>query len=167
MDPVALFTSSEGRLSQKPFWLALVAVYLASFASQFLLAGAVTARSGLWPFAFVQAGLLWVWTVLHIKRLRDAGRPAAGAIGVAVLYGLSVGLVLLLAALLFTPTTGQESPVHAFVAAALIIALLVFLFDPNFGPLTMVLKALALIAFLPFVISLTFSLYTGLRRQAA
>ena len=47
----------------------------------------------------------------------------------------------------------------------LLIGLLVFLFDPNLGPFTMIFKALALIACLPFVISLTFSLYTGLRRR--
>jgi uncharacterized membrane protein YhaH (DUF805 family) len=144
MDPIALFTASQGRLGRKPFWLALAAVYLASFASHWLLTGAVTARSGAWPFALVQAGLLWAWTVLHIKRLRDAGRPAAGAIGVAVLYGLSLGLILLLVALFLTDAPGADSP----VASA-------------FG---FILKMLVLIACLPALISTVFSLYTGLRR---
>jgi len=108
MDPIALFTASDGRLGRKPFWLALAVVYLASFASHWLLTGTVTARSGVWPFAFVQAGILWAWTVVHIKRLRDAGRPAAGAIGVGVLYALSLGLILLLVALFLTDTPGAD-----------------------------------------------------------
>lgn len=169
MDPLALFTSSQGRLTPKQFWLSLLAVYVASFASQFLLTGAVTARSGFWPFAVVQAAILWSWTVVHIKRLRDAGRPPAGAIGVALLYGLSIGLVLLLVLVVDTGSrqvaAGQEAPAHAMLAFVLVIGLLVFLFDPNLGPFTMIFKALALIACLPFVISLTFSLYAGLRRR--
>jgi uncharacterized membrane protein YhaH (DUF805 family) len=169
MDPLALFTSSQGRLTPKPFWLSLLAVYAASFASQFLLTGAVTARSGLWPFAIVQAAILWAWTVVHIKRLRDAGRPPAGAIGVALLYGLSIALVLLLILAVDSGSRpvpgGQEAPAHSLLAFAVLIGLLVFLFDPNLGPFTMIFKVLALIACLPFLISLTFSLYTGLRRR--
>lgn len=169
MDPLALFTSSQGRLTPKQFWLSLLVVYAASFASQFLLSGAVTARSGLWPFALVQAAILWSWTVVHIKRLRDAGRPPAGAIGVALLYGLSVALVLLLILVVDSgsrPVPGsQEAPAHSLLAFALLIGLLVFLFDPNLGPFTTIFKALALIACLPFIISLVFSLYTGLRRR--
>ena len=32
------------------------------------------ARTGPWLFAAAQALLIWVWYVLHAKRLRDAGR---------------------------------------------------------------------------------------------
>ena len=169
MDPLALFTSSQGRLTPKPFWLSLLAVYAASLASQFLLTGAVTARSGLWPFAVVQAAILWSWTVVHIKRLRDAGRPPAGAIGVALLYFLSVGLILLLVVALDTGTqpvpAGEAPPAHALAAFVLLVGIFVVLFDADFGPFSIIFKTLALIACLPFVISLTFSLYTGLRRR--
>ncbi len=163
MDPVALFTTSEGRLAQKPFWLALLAVYLASFASQFLLTGPVILRSGVWPFVVVQAGLLWAWTVVHIKRLRDAGRPPGGAIAMAILYAATIGVALLIAAVLFVPSS--EGSWQAFWAAALLIALFAFLLDPNFGPFFTLFKALALLALLPFLLSLTFSLYTGFRRR--
>jgi uncharacterized membrane protein YhaH (DUF805 family) len=169
MDWIALFTSGQGRLGRKPFWLALLAVYLASIASQWLLTGGVTARSGVWPFAFVQAGILWSWTVVHIKRLRDAGRPAAGAIAVATLYGLSVGLLFLLVLVVDIDSApagaGEEPAAHSLVAFALLAGLLLFLFDVKLGPFSYILKVLALIACLPFVISLTFSLYTGLRRS--
>ena len=169
MDPLALFFSTVGRLTPKAFGLSLPAVYLASFATLLLLTGAVVARAGFWPFAVAQLAVLWAWTVLHMKRLRDAGRPAAGAIAVALLYGLSVGLVLLLIVVVDAGSQpvqpGQAPPAHAGLAFALLVGLLVFLFDPNLGPLAMIVKALALIACLPVVLSLTFSLYTGLRRS--
>jgi uncharacterized membrane protein YhaH (DUF805 family) len=167
MDPFALFFTTGGRLAPKAFWLSLVVVYLASFASLFLLTGAVTARANIWAFAAAQLVVLWAWTVLHIKRLRDAGRPPFGAFSVALLYGLSVGLALLLVLVLQTgaPTPGQEPAAHSGLALALLLGLLIFLFDPNvLSPYTYVLKALALIACIPFVLSATFSLATGLRR---
>jgi len=164
MDPIALFTASDGRLGRKPFWLALAAVYLASFASHWLLTGSVTARSGVWPFAFVQAGILWAWTVVHIKRLRDAGRPAAGAIGVAILYGLSLGLLLLLVAVFFVAGDPPESPAASAFGFFLLLAILGVLFSPDFGVFTAILKMLVLIACLPVLISILFSVYTGLRR---
>jgi uncharacterized membrane protein YhaH (DUF805 family) len=164
MDWIAVFTSREGRLGRRPFWLALAAVYLASIASQWLLTGGVTARSGIWPFALVQAGILWSWTVVHIKRLRDAGRPAAGAIGVAILYGLSLGLLLLLVAVFFTASDVPESPATAAFGLFLLLAIVGVLFSPDLGIFTAILKILLLIAGLPVVISMVFSLYTGLRR---
>lgn len=167
MDPFALFFSTAGRLTPKAFWISLLAVYLASSGSLLLLTGVVTARANVWAFAAVQAIVLWAWTVLHIKRLRDAGRPPAGAFGVALLYGLSMALALLLVLVMQSgaPVPGQEAPpAHSGLALALLLGLLIFLFDPNvLAPYTYVLKALALIAGLPFVLSATFSLYTGLR----
>jgi uncharacterized membrane protein YhaH (DUF805 family) len=169
MDPFALFFSTVGRLSQKQFWLSLLVVYLASLASQFLLAGTVTARAGFGPFAVTQLAVLWAWTVLHIKRLRDAGRSPAGAIAVALLYGLAVGLIFLIVVAINTggaPVPEGEKPSgHSLLAAWFLVGFLVFLFDPNLGPFTMIIKALVLIACLPFVLSLAFSLYTGLRRS--
>jgi uncharacterized membrane protein YhaH (DUF805 family) len=166
MDPLALFFSTEGRLTPKAFWLSLLGVYAAGISSQFLLMSDVTARSGVWPFVAVHAIVLWMWTALHIKRLRDAGRPAAGAWTVAVLYGLSVGLALLLVATIMMPTTGvTDSPAQAWLAFALVAVLFMFLFDGDFGPISLMFKVLALIACLPFILSFAFSLVTGLRRS--
>jgi uncharacterized membrane protein YhaH (DUF805 family) len=168
MDPLALFFSAQGRLPQKPFWLSLFALYVLSFASLLLLSGAVTARAGVMAFATAQAALLWAWTMVHIKRLRDAGRPAAGAISVALLYGLSLALALLLVWVVTGSSvavpSGESAPPQSAFAVAVLIAFILFLFDPSLGGYTVILKALALIACLPFVLSLTFSLYTGLRR---
>jgi uncharacterized membrane protein YhaH (DUF805 family) len=166
MDPLALFFSTEGRLTPKAFWLSLLAVYVAGIASQFLLMSEVTARSGVWPFVAVHAIVLWAWTAVHIKRLRDAGRPPAGAYAMAVLYGLSVGLALLLVAIIMVPATGvTDSPAQAWLAFALVAVLFMFLFDGDFGPISLMFKALALIACLPFILSFAFSLYTGLRSR--
>jgi uncharacterized membrane protein YhaH (DUF805 family) len=167
MDPLALFFSTEGRLTPKAFWLSLLAVYVAGIASQFLLMSSVTARSGVWPFVAVHAIVLWAWTAVHIKRLRDAGRPPAGAYAMAVLYGLSVALALLLVAIIMMPTTGvTDSPAQAWLAFALVAVLFMFLFDGDFGPISLMFKVLALIACLPFILSFAFSLTTGLRSRA-
>ena len=76
--------SPIGRLARGPFALAVIAVYLASFASQLLLSAPVTAQVGVVPFVLVQVALIWVWIVLHAKRLRDAGRPTGIVIGIAM-----------------------------------------------------------------------------------
>lgn len=171
MDPVVLFTSTEGSLAPKQFALGLLAVYAASIVSQALLTGTVTARSGLWPFVFVQAALLWSWTVLHIKRLRDAGRGPAGAFGVAALYALSLGLLLLILSIFIkggdAVPPGGEPAANAALGLMLLLVILAFLFSPDLGAFTMILKCLVLIACLPVMISLVFSLYTGLRRRVA
>src|ERR1043166_6567627 len=103
MDLLNLFTTTQGRLARKPFWLGLIAIYAAGLAAQVLLDGPVRARAGLTPFAVAQAVLLWAWLSIHIKRLRAAGQGPAGAIGVAVVYGLSLCLLLMLVAFLTNP----------------------------------------------------------------
>ncbi len=85
-----------GRLRPRPFTLAAIAIYLAGAASQFLTTPDVLIRGALWPFAVVQALLLWVWFVVHAKRLRDAGRPIGLAVGATVLYALSIVLLVLI-----------------------------------------------------------------------
>ena len=54
--------------------MAVIAVYLASFASQMLLSPPVTAQAGVALFVLAQIALIWIWIVLHTRRLRDAGR---------------------------------------------------------------------------------------------
>ena len=69
--------SRDGLLARGPFVLAVIAVYLASFASQLLLSAPVTAQVSVVPFVLVQVALIWLWIVLHTRRLRDAGRSSA------------------------------------------------------------------------------------------
>lgn len=170
MDPVAFLTPTQGRLAPKRFALGILGVYVAGIAAQALLSGDVTTRAGLWPFIAVQAALIWAWLVLHIRRLRDAGQGPAAAIGVALLYVLSIALLLLLVAF-FThpesvgPPRGENPASDAATATLLVLFLFAVLFTPDFGVFTTILKGLILIAFVPAVISLLFSIRTGMRKS--
>ncbi len=62
----------------------------------------IVARTGLWPFVAAQAVLIWIWFALHAKRLHDAGRSTGLAAGAALLYALSVVLLLIVATAFFT-----------------------------------------------------------------
>ena len=170
MKALASFASTEGRLARKPFALGVLGVYVASIGGQALLSGDVTSRAGLWPFILVQAALIWIWLVLHIRRLRDAGEGPAAAIGIALVYILSLGLLLMLVTFFTNPNAGSgpigENPANdAASATLLVLFLFAILNTPDFGVFTTILKGLILIAFLPAVISLLFSVRTGMRRS--
>ena len=171
MDLLNLFTTTQGRLRRKPFWLGLIAIYLAGFAAQALLDGTVRARGGLAPFVAAQAALLWAWLAIHIKRLRDAGQGPAGAIGVAVVYALALCLLLLLIAFLTNPNAspGVEAERSGDdFAFGLMLVLIIFglLFSPDVGTFMTILKALIFIACLPALVSFVFSVVTGTRESA-
>ena len=162
----------RGRLARKPFALGVLAVYLAGIAAQALLSGEVVARAGLWPFILAQAALIFLWLVLHVRRLRDAGQGPAAAIGVAFIYALAVALLLMLVAFLTNPDMrpafadgDPPTPGHLF-GFLVIIAVLGLLFTPDFGTFMMILKLLVLLSCLPALISLIFSIRTGMRPGA-
>ena len=168
MDLVTV-VSPKGRLARKPFALGVALVCVVGIAAQALLSGDVTARAGLWPFVIVQAALIWAWLALHIRRLRDAGEGPAAASGVALIYTLSLGLLLMLVVFLTNPdavppSSGGERPAgDAAAGTLLVLFLFAIVFKPDFGVFTTILKGLILIAFVPVLISLIFSLRTGLR----
>jgi uncharacterized membrane protein YhaH (DUF805 family) len=172
MDLLSLFTTTEGRLARKPFWLSLIAIYIAGFCAQMLLDGAVRARAGLTPFAAAQAVLLWAWLAIHIKRLRDAGQGPAVAIGVAAVYALALCLLLLLIAFLTNPNASPSVEAErsgADFAFGLMLVLVIFglLFSPDFGTFMTILKVLIFIACLPALVSFVFSIITGTRQSVA
>jgi uncharacterized membrane protein YhaH (DUF805 family) len=164
--------SIAGRLARKPFAIGVLAVYAAGIAAQFLLSGEVIARAGVWPFVIVQAALTWAWVVLHVRRLRDAAQSPATAIGVALIYALSLALLLMLIAFLTNPDAvgqpGRGEPPASAAATGTLLVLFLFaiVFRPDFGVFTTILKGLILIAFLPVAISLLFSIRTGMRPSA-
>jgi hypothetical protein len=130
----------------------------------------VTARAGLWPFIVAQVALIAIWLMLHIRRLRDAGQGPAAAIGIALIYMLSIGLLLMLVAFFTHPGAivprGGESPASdAVVGTLLVVFLFNILFTPDFGVFSTIFKVLILIAFMPAAISLLFSVRTGLRKR--
>src|SRR5262249_6198668 len=101
--------SPFGRASPRAFAVAIGIVYLAGFASQVLLAAAVTTRAGLAPFVLVQSILLWVWFALHARRLRDCGCGVGWAIGIGLLYALGIALMVVLVELMVGTTTHNAS----------------------------------------------------------
>ncbi len=125
---------------------------------------------GLWPFIAIQAALIWIWLVLHIRRLRDAGEGPAAVIGVTLIYVLSLGLLLMLIAFFTHPDSvvprGGENPASDAVAGTLLVVFLFnILFTPDFGVFSTIFKGLILIAFAPAVMSLLFSIRTGMRKR--
>lgn len=171
MDLAALLSPRQGRLAPKPFWLGVVLVWIGGIASQFLLGGEIALRLGLWPFIVAQALLVWIWLLLHVRRLRDAGEGPAAVIGVTLIYVLSIGLLLLLVIFLthpdaIIPSTGASRASDAAIGTLLVVFLFNILFTTDFGVFSTILKLLILIAFAPAIMSLLFSIRTGLRRRA-
>jgi|ERR1043165_6406820 uncharacterized membrane protein YhaH (DUF805 family) len=158
--------SRNGRLARGPFVLAVIAVYVASFVSQILLSPPVTARAGVALFVLAQVVLIWVWIVLHTRRLRDAGRPTGIAIGIAMIYALEVVLLVLLIWLML----GTAGPTGGAGSEASIFHLFVFLYflglltgDPTLGVLQIWMMGFAALLLLPVVIAVIFSLWTATR----
>jgi hypothetical protein len=170
MDALGSLTPAQGRLAPKPFALGVLGVWIAGLASQVLLTGDVVLRAGLWPFIAIQAVLIAIWLVLHIRRLRDAGQGPTAAIGIALIYLLAVGLLLMLVAFFTHPDglapRGLDSPASgAIVGTLLVVFLFNIMFTPDFGVFSTILKGLILIAFMPAAISLIFSVRTGMRKR--
>jgi uncharacterized membrane protein YhaH (DUF805 family) len=170
MNAVALLFSWSGRLAPRSFAIAVVLVYLASFFSQALLSVPVTSRMDLWPFALLQVALVWAWVVLHVKRLRDAGRSLGLVAGIACLYVLAL-LLLLLVLLMITASettasnfllTGQGL-IHIFIVLYAIGAVLG---SSEFGVLAYWLMGFLALLLLPVIVGVGFSIWAGTRPRA-
>jgi uncharacterized membrane protein YhaH (DUF805 family) len=162
--------SKNVRLARGPFTLAVIAVYLASFASQVLLSPPVTARAGVALFVVVQIALIWFWIVLHTRRLRDAGRPTGIVIGIAMIYVLEVVLLVLLIWLML----GTAGPTGGAGSEASIFHLFIFLYflglltgDPALGALQIWVMGFAALLLLPIVVAFIFSLWAATRKSLA
>lgn len=171
MGAMLSFLSPAGRLRPQPFLAAIAAVYIAGALSHWLTVPDVIARVGLWAFAAAQAALTWLWFVLHAKRLHDAGRSEGLAIAIALLYLLSMVLLLLLATNFFA---GSEpgSLGGASATSALELVLLLYIVMTLAGPMQydltwIVVVLLTLFAFVPVLVALFFSLWTATRISAA
>jgi uncharacterized membrane protein YhaH (DUF805 family) len=169
MSPSALLWRN-GRLARGPFVLAVIAVYLASFASQVLLSAPVTDQVGVFPFAVVQAALIWLWIVLHTRRLRDAGRPTAIVIGIAMIYVLEVVLLVLLIWLMLASagaTGGASTDASIFHLFVILYLLGMMTGDPNLGSLQVWMQGFAAVMLLPVAVSVVFSFWTATRTTLA
>jgi uncharacterized membrane protein YhaH (DUF805 family) len=168
MDSLALPFSSSGRLAQKPFAIAVVAVYGLMFMSQMLLSPPVSTRGGVLPFALMQALLAWIWYAIHAKRMRDAGHSTGSAMAIAILYALSIVLFLLVVEVLFgiSAKAGATLDQQSSSLAPLVILLFLLTLLTGDGSISLffyVALVITLVMFLPFLIAFAFSIFAATR----
>jgi uncharacterized membrane protein YhaH (DUF805 family) len=162
----SLAHSQTSRLARGPFIIAALAVYALSFVSQMLLSAPVTARMSVIPFVLVQIALIWLWIVLHRRRLRDAGRPTGIVIGIAAIYALEVVLLTLLIWIVSSPSGASnfaDDGAGVFHLFAIVYLLGVMTGDPSLGSLQIWLMGFAVVMFLPILIAIGFSLWAATR----
>ena len=171
MASLPAFLSASGRIAPNPFALGAVAVYVASFFSQFLLAAPVTARASVVPFLLLQIAIAWFWYSLHVRRLRDAGRPTGSAIALTILYALAIVLLLLVMLAIDAPgqPTGPETTPYANVFQVFLVLFLIgmILGDPNLGMFGYVMLGVIALVLLPIVIAVVFTVWVGTRPRVA
>ena len=166
MQTAGSFLTLRGRLKPQPFIYGAAAIYLLGVLSQWLTVPDVLIRAGLWPFIAVQAVLIWIWFVLHAKRLHDAGRAAGLAAGVASLYVLSLALLLILADSFFNTSDGLMANANASSALGLILVLYIvatLLGSMQYDLAWAVVAILTLLAILPIVVTVVFTVWTATR----
>lgn len=166
MQPASFLFSPGGRLRPQAFVYGAIAVYLAGAVSHLLTTPDIITRAGLWPFVTAQALLVWIWFVLHAKRLHDAGRGSGLAVGVGVLYVLSVVLLMFIADSFFNTTGGLMDNAGAAGALELILLLYVIVTligSPHYDLAWAMVVALMLIGLVPLVVALIFTVWTARR----
>jgi len=170
MHAFRLLFPPSGRLRPQPFIYAVVAVYLAGMASHLLTTPDVTARAGLWPFVAAQVLLVWIWFSLHARRLHDAGRGNGLAVGVGLLYALSVVLLLIVADGFFNSADllmGNASATSALELVLLFYVIASLLGSPHYDLGWLMVALLTLLTFVPVVVALVFTVWTATRPSVA
>jgi len=169
MQTLRFLFSPTGRLRPQPFVLAAIAVYLVGVASQFLTTPDIIVRGGLWLFAAVQALLIWIWFSLHAKRLRDAGHATGLALGVSLLYALSVVLLLIVVTAFFNTSIVAASDANTTSALGLLLLLSIvaaLLGSAQYDFTWLVVTILTLMAFVPVIVALVLTLWAATRPSA-
>lgn len=169
MSGAASLFSSAGTLGRRPFAIAVLVVYALGLASQVLLTGPVLLRAGLWPFIVLHAALLWMWYAVHVRRLRDAGRDAGAAIGIAIVNVLAITFLVMVLLLLASPVEGQPGETVGGVLGTWIVfisLLQVLSGTMNLSWFGIFLETLFFIAMTPVLLALGFSVWAGTRPRA-
>jgi len=170
MHALRFLFSPSARLRPQPFVFAAAGVYAAGVASHGLTTADVIARVGLWAFVAVQAVLVWIWFVLHAKRLRDAGRGAGLAAGVGLLYVLSIVLLVIVAAAFFNTAAADAADANTASALGLILLVAVVAAlagSAHYDVAWLLVTALTLMAFVPVIVALLFTLWAATRPSSA
>jgi uncharacterized membrane protein YhaH (DUF805 family) len=169
MQALRFLFSPYGRLRPQAFAVAVIAVYAAGAASQWLTVPGVVARNGLWPFALAQAVLIWVWFALHAKRLRDADHSAGLAAGASLLYALAVVLLLIVATAFFTTSPSAATGANPTGALGLILLLSIaatLAGSASYDVGWFVVVLLMVLAFLPIIVAVVVTLWAATRPSA-
>ena len=162
--------SPSGRLAPPSFAYAVVAVYFVGAVCHLLTRQEVVVHAGLWPFMAVQVVLIWIWFALHVRRLHDAGRSAGIAAGVAIVYALSI--VLLLFVMLGFFDTARWPMSNPAAGAALSLLLVLRVIGSLMGSLQLDLAwlfiaTLIFLAFVPLVVAVAISTWAATRPSVA
>ncbi len=169
MRAVSYLFSPSGRLKVQSFIYGSVAVYLFGLASHLLTTPDVLHRFGLWPFIAVQVIVIWIWFCLHGKRLHDAGRSSGLALGIALLYLLSVVLLLVIADSFFNTASGLMGDANGSAALYLLLALYVaatLMGSPHYDLAWVAVALLTSMAFVPIAVALAFTGWAATRPSA-
>ena len=169
MQTLRFLFSPTGRLEPRAFVFAAIVVYALGVAAQWLTMPDILLRAGIWPFAVAQALLVWAWYVLHARRLRDAGRPVDLAAGAALLYGLSIVLLLIVTIGYFKPYAGAVDP---NATAALNIILLIMVVSAltqsaSHDVGVLIVTVLMVLALLPVIVAVAVTLWAATRPSGA
>jgi uncharacterized membrane protein YhaH (DUF805 family) len=170
MQALQFLFSPTGRLKPQPFIYGAAGVYLFGAASHLLTTPDVIGHGGLWPFVAAQILLIWIWFVLHAKRLHDAGRSGGLAAAIGVLYVLSIVLLLTVADSFFNTSDGLMSNAPAGSALELVLLLYVIVTligSPHYDLAWLLVVILMLIGFAPIAVAVIFSLWTARRPSLA
>jgi uncharacterized membrane protein YhaH (DUF805 family) len=164
MRALGFLFSPAGRLEPRPFVISAIGVYLVGVASQPLTMADIVRAAGLLPFAVMQLVLVWIWFCLHSKRLHDAGRSGGLALGVALLYLLPMGLLVLVTDALW-PTSSQSFG-GADVAGVQWLILLMYVVSMLGGSgqydlLSVTVVILIALAFLPIIAALAVTVWAA------
>jgi uncharacterized membrane protein YhaH (DUF805 family) len=164
MQTLRVLFSPAGIMAPRPFIAAVIAIYLAATASYTLTSADVIGRAGPWPFAAVQALLLWIWFALHARRLRDAGRSTAIAAVAAVLYAITLIVLVSISALLFSTGIPGDAQHNASGALGLILIaeiIAILAGNPHFDLSALMAAFLVALAIVPPVWAIAVTLYAA------
>lgn len=166
MQALRFLFSPMGRLPPQTFIPAAIAVYALGAASEELTVPAVLMHAGLWPFALAQALLIWLWFVLHAKRLRDAGRPIGLAAGVSLLCALAVVLLMIVADAFFNtgPAAATDANATSAVGLLLLASIVAMLLgSPHYDLAWFMVTMLITVALVPVLIALGCTFWAATR----
>jgi uncharacterized membrane protein YhaH (DUF805 family) len=166
MQLLRLLFSPTGRLAPQPFIVAAILVYVAGVASHGLTAPDVIVRAGLWPFLAAQIVLIWIWYVVHAKRLRDAGQSTGLAAGVSLLYALSVALLVIVAASFYGALSADGTDPNTASALGLILVVTIIAMlagSPHYDFSSLIVAILLVLALMPVALAIGTTVWAATR----